>query len=63
MCHLQKLETSSITHFGPLKNKQLSDKMQSVLNSVCEALYFRGAVWNCYEAIANSKMVHSLIEA
>lgn len=37
--------------------------MQSVLNSVCEALYFRGAVWNCYEAIANSKMVHSLIEA
>lgn len=37
--------------------------MQSVLNSVYKALYFHIAVWNLYEAIANSKMVHSLIEA
>lgn len=37
--------------------------MQPVLNSVYKALYFNIVAWNCYEAIANSKTVHSLIEA
>ena len=66
VCHQQIFKTSRIRSLKPQINssdKLIHIRMQPVLNSVYKALYFNIAAWNCYEAIANSKTVHSLIEA